>query len=496
MTSTKSAHSSESSSPPTKRVYQILAGKLFDPLRRTLASNQVITIDRDLGIVLDVKSKLEVEASENENGQNIEIIKIDLSHLVILPGLIDVHVHLFLHPYSEKSWEDQLTQESLAERTVRATVHARRTLLAGFTTVRDLGTEGAFDSDIGLRKCLSGRNALIPGPRYYCATRALISTGSYGPKSTLYPAQEGIDGIKGAESVDGVDACVREVRKQIGAGADWIKVESYLSYLDYRCRSRMGDVFPAVGATSIATFNTEELSAIIATAHARGVKVAAHANTSGSIDTLLDLGVDSIEHGSEIYDIEDNNKNLLRKFVKANGTTIWVPTLAAYYTTALSGSAESRKTWERCKMSFSEALRIGMENIACGGDTGVFPHGANALELVLMRQLGAPWDNVLSWATYGGWKCVRGREWEGGEGDRRIRNVTNLQASDLVQGNILDRGVPFGLICPGWAGDLIGIEGKLDGTVEEFERALVDGVKFVMKGGKIHKRDGQEVLGV
>ncbi|KAF8799600.1 hypothetical protein BYT27DRAFT_7234400 [Phlegmacium glaucopus] len=458
MTSTKSAHSSASSSPPTKRVYQILAGQLFDPPRRTLASNQVITVDRDLGIVLDVKSKLEVEASENEYGQNIEIIKIDLSHLVILPGLIDVH----------------LTQESLAERTVRATVHARRTLLAGFTTVRDLGTEGAFDSDIGLRKCLCGRNALIPGPRYYCATRALISTGSYGPKSTLYPAQEGIDGIKGAESVDGVDACVREVRKQIGGGADWIKV-------DYRCRSRMGDVFPAVGAASIATFNTEELSTIIATAHARGVKVAAHANTSCSIDTLLDPGVDSIEHGSENYDIEDNSKNLLRKLVKANGTTIWVPTLAAYYTTALSGSAESRKTWERCKI-------IGMENIACGGDIGVFPHGANALELVLMRQLGAPWDNVLSWATYGGWKCVRGMEWEGGEGDRRIRNVTNLPTSDL--------GWSFGLICPGWAGDLIGIEGKLDGTVEEFERALVDGVKFMMKGGKIHKRDGQEVLGV
>ena len=113
---------------------------------------------------------------------------------------------------------------------------------------RDLGTEGAFDSDIGLRKCLSGRNALIPGPRYYCVTRALISTGSYGeslyvnrhqkpcinyfipigPKSTLYPAQEGIDGIKGAEPVDGIDACIREVRKQIGAGADWIKVGSII----------------------------------------------------------------------------------------------------------------------------------------------------------------------------------------------------------------------------------------------------------------------------
>ena len=253
---------------------------------------------------------------------------------------------------------------------------------------------------------------------------------------------------------------------------------------------------PTVSAKAIATFNTEELSAIITTAHARGVKVAAHANTYGAINTLLDLGVDSIEHGLEIYDIVDGNKNLLRKFVKANGTTIWVPTLSAYYTQSLSGSLRSQEIWERCKMSFSEVLRIGMENIACGGDTGVFAHGQNALELVLMRQLGAPWDHVLSWATYGGWRCVRGMEWEGVEGERRIRNVKNLQMSELLQDTILERGVPFGVICPGWAGDLIGIEGKLDGTVEEFEKALVDGVKFVMKGGKVYKRDGQEVLGV
>ena len=252
---------------------------------------------------------------------------------------------------------------------------------------------------------------------------------------------------------------------------------------------------PTVSAEAIATFSTEELSAIITTAHARGVKVAAHANTSGVINTLLDLGVDSIEHGSEIYDIVDENKNLLRKFVEAKGRIIWVPTLSAYYTLSLSGSLQSQKIWERCKMSFSEALRIGMENVACGGDTGVFAHGQNALELVLMRQLGASWDCVLSWATYGGWKCVRGMEWEGGEGERRVRNVKNLQMSELLQDTILERGVPFGVIRPGWAGDLIGIEGKLDGTVEEFEKALVDGVKFVMKGGKVYKRDGQEMLG-
>lgn len=252
----------------------------------------------------------------------------------------------------------------------------------------------------------------------------------------------------------------------------------------------MKDVSPTISAEAIATFSTEELSAMITAAHARGVKVAAHANTSGAINTLLDLGVDSIEHGSGIYDIVDGDKNLLRKFVKANGTTIWVPTLAAYYTLSLSGSSHGQNMWERCKMSFTEVLKIGMENVACGGDTGVFAHGQNALELVLMRQLGASWDRVLSWATYGGWKCVRGMEWEGGEGERRIQN---MRMSQSLEETFLERGVPFGVICPGWAGDLIGIEGKLDGTAQEFEKALVDGVKFVMKGGKVYKQDGQEI---
>ena len=275
-------------------------------------------------------------------------------------------------------------------------------------------------------------------------------------------------------------------------------------YSDSNCRSRTNDVMPTtISVGAIPTFNTEELSAIITTAHASGVKVAAHAITSGAVDTLLDLGVDSIEHGLEIY---DGNKNLLEKFVKANGTTVWVPTLAVYYTQSLAvgSSFQSRKKWERSKMSFIEGLGIGMENIACGGDTGVFAHGQNALELVLMRRLGASWDRVLSWATYGGWKCVRGMEWEGEKGEKRIRDVVNINKKNLEMsgelhlqdGSFLERGVPFGVICPGWAGDLIGIEGKLEGTVEEFEKALVDGVKFVMKGGKVFKRDGQEILGV
>lgn len=142
-----------------------------------------------------------------------------------------------------------------------------------------------------------------------------------------------------------------------------------------------------------------------------------------------------------------------------------------------------------------------MENIACGGDTGVFAHGNNALELVLMRRLGASWARVLSWATYGGWKCVRGLEWESEQGVARRNAIAEGGYPGLVKAGFmpdsdiaLERGVPFGVIRPGWAADLIAIEGKLDGSVEEFEEALTKGVKLVMKGGRIFKQDGKSLV--
>ncbi|KAF8893709.1 hypothetical protein CPB84DRAFT_1783219 [Gymnopilus junonius] len=502
-----------------KRLYQILAGQLFDSVNRTLAIKQVITIDRDAGVILDVSGQSDGKSvgkilaglgwklNSNGNAEKgdkiayVEVTRINLASLVLLPGFVDVHVHLFLHPYSESPWEYQVMKESLAERTVRATLHARKTLMAGFTTVRDLGTEGAFDADIALRKCISGKKALIPGPRYYCATRAIISSGSYGPRSSLYPHQQGIDGVNGAEPVDGIAECVKEVRKQIGAGADWIKI-----YADYSVRTRMVDISFAISSRSIGTFSKEELSAMITEAHDRGVKVAAHANTPGVIDILLDLGVDTIEHGPDMYDALSGDRSLLHKFARANGTTTWVPTLAVHYISALSGSDFSKKRWEKSKKTFEEAIQMRvkrpdvgdqeMENIACGGDTGTFKHGDNALELVLMRRLGADWDRVLGWATYGGWKCVRGAEWEGEEGGRRVKAFETLGFLNEDEDTDLERGVPFGALRAGWAADLVGIEGKLDGSPQEFEDALMNGVKFVMRGGFIYKKDGMGVADI
>lgn len=198
------------------------------------------------------------------------------------------------------------------------------------------------------------------------------------------------------------------------------------------------------------------------------------------------------------------------------GKAVWVPTLAAYFTIAVDNpdNQEARLRWERCVDSFKEAMKMrkrrqsagggeeeerGLENLACGGDTGGFPHGQNALEMVLMRKLGAPWERVLGWATYGGWKCVRGMDWEGFEGERRLemaeRRALQFGKSRFLPNKMhLERETPFGVLRVGWAADLVAVEGKLDGSPEEFEAALTHGVKFVMKGGRIYLKDGQEVV--
>jgi len=252
----------------------------------------------------------------------------------------------------------------------------------------------------------------------------------------------------------------------------------------------------ALANESMATFNREELTAIIEAAHSRGVKVAAHVQTSGAIDILLDLGINSIEHGAGLYDASIRDKALVRKLLRSD--TIWVPTLSAFYTSSVDAgsSGYAKKMWDQCQATFQEVLGSGLDHVACGGDTGVFAHGNNALELILMRRLGAGWERVLGWATYGGWKCLRGMEWEGERGDRRLAELEkqNYARVDPAERPDIDRGVPFGVIRRGWAADLVAVEGKLDGSVQDFEDTLTKGVKFVMKAGKIYKRDGAEVL--
>src|SRR5213594_4769363 len=203
---------------------------------------------------------------------------IDLPGLTLMPGLIDAHSHVLLHPYSETSWNDQVAHEPLALRIARATNHLRDTLRAGFTTIRDLGTEGAGYADVGLRDAIA--QGIIPGPRMLAVTRAIVATGSYAPKG--FAPEWRVP--QGAEEADGVDSLIRVVRDQIGKGADWIKV-----YADYRWGPLPG---------SHPTFSAEEMKLAVETAKSSGRPVAAHASTPEGMRRATLAGVESIEHGN------------------------------------------------------------------------------------------------------------------------------------------------------------------------------------------------------
>ncbi|KII93036.1 hypothetical protein PLICRDRAFT_35213 [Plicaturopsis crispa FD-325 SS-3] len=462
-TSTSSSPDSLKTTPAHKLT--ILAGSLFDPYTGNLVGFQEITVNPESGLIEDVQP-----ISHEEYDINVAKDVIDLRHATVLPGLVDVHVHFFLHPYSETPWTDQVTKENVVERTVRATVHAKNTLLAGYTTVRDLGTEGAGDADLHLRKCLSGPDALIPGPRYFCANRAIACTGSYGPKGSLNLSQNGVEGITGAEFADGVDGCIKAVRRQIGAGADWIKI-----YANYRFRSRLGNVATAAMNESTETFSPEELKAMIDTAHRYGVKVAAHATNRSTIALLESYGVDSIEHGVNRGD----------ELAVPGTQSIWVPTLAVYDT-----EAPGSDTWNTLARTFQKLVVEGPAlRVACGGDTGTFAHGENAREMKLMVRLGAGWRDVLRWATLGGWECVRSMRWEGLAGKARLEKIHELREDRRVVG---DNEVPFGAIRKGFAADIIATTGDFDA---DFDAAVsADSISFVMKAGRVYKSDGKSLV--
>jgi imidazolonepropionase-like amidohydrolase len=247
----------------------------------------------------------------------------------------------------------------------------------------------------------------------------------------------------------------------------------------------MADVSRATASASIPTFSRPELQVILQTAAQYGTKVAAHSTERPSVSSLLALGVHSIEHApweSLVAGLEGV------KITDASSSTHWVPTLSVMYTTR---EVDGGKRWAQISKSFQQALAAGFDRIACGGDTGPFPHGENALEMRLMVKLGADWRRVIQWGTLGGWKCVRSMRWEGKEGSDRL-----TRAEALVDGGedirvVGDNEVPFGAIRRGWAADIVAIDGDLE---KDFDNAVgVDSVKFVMKGGRIFKSGGVEI---
>ena len=311
-------------------------------------------------MVLVRGEKIEAVGPASEVKAPADSKTIDLPNLTLMPGLIEAHSHALLHPYSETSWNDQVAHEALSLRVARATNHLRDTLMAGFTTIRDLGTEGAGFADVGLKQAVE--QGIIPGPRMLVATRAIVASNTYGPKG--YAPEWNVP--QGAEEADGVDSLTRVVREQIGKGADWVKL-----YADYRW---------GTGGVAHPTFTLEEMKLAVEVAHSAGVPVAAHATSTEGMRRAIFAGVDTIEHG-------DGGTPEIFRLMKEHGTAL-CPTLAV----AIAANAERKKA------VFQEALKAGV-TIASGSDVGVFAHGDNAVEIERMVAFGMPLVDALRSAT-------------------------------------------------------------------------------------------------
>jgi imidazolonepropionase-like amidohydrolase len=297
------------------------------------------------------------------------------SGATLLPGLIEGHSHILLHPYNETSWDDQVLKESRAERVARATNHLRNTLLAGFTTIRDLGTEGAMYDDVGLKNAVE--KGIIPGPRMIVVTRAIVATGSYGPENL----NSDLELPKAAAEEDGNTLLVKEVRKQIGNGADVIKV-----YADYRW---------GLEDKAEPTFTQDELNRIVEVTNSSGRYVAAHATTRQGMKRAILAGVHTIEHGddgdAEIF-------NMMKEKNIALCATLAAGEFVAQYRGWKKGIDEEPGSIKKKKESFKQALQSGV-TICFGGDVGVYTHGNNAVEMELMADYGMQQTDILRSAT-------------------------------------------------------------------------------------------------
>lgn len=336
---------------PAERFYLLKPARIFDGESAQLHNGWVVLVHNQ---------QIEAVGPANEIKAPASVKVIELPGLTLMPGLIDAHSHILLHPYSETIWNDQVAKEALSLRVARATNHLRNTIMAGFTTLRDLGTEGAGYADVGLKQAV--QQGILSGPRLIIATRAIVATGTYGPKG--YASEWNVP--QGAEEADGIDSLTRAVREQIGKGADWIKI-----YADYRW---------GAGGTAHATFTLEELKLVVEVARSAGIPVSAHATSTEGARRAILAGVETIEHG-------DGLTPELFRLMKERGVA-FCPTL----------SVASGANIEKKKAVFKQALEAGV-TIANGSDVGVFAHGDNAQEIETMVAWGMPIIDALRSAT-------------------------------------------------------------------------------------------------
>jgi len=381
------------------------------------------------GWVVLVKGNFILYAGDADDAPATDVDRsIDLPGQTLLPGLIEGHSHILLHPYDETVWNDQVLKESIAERVTRAVNHVRNSLMAGVTTMRDLGSEGAGYADVGVRDSIN--KGIIPGPRLLVAGKALVATGSYGPKGF----HEGVDVPLGAETADGYDDLVRVVRSQIGRNIDFVKV-----YADYR--------WGPDGAAS-PTFTQRELETIVEVTRSSGRPVVAHASTAEAMRRAILAGVETIEHGdgatADVYKLMVKHKVAL------------CPTLAAgdaiaQYSGWNKGVDPEPPRLQNKRRSFKAALDAGV-TICFGGDVGVYPHGDNVRELEMMVDYGMPAEDVL-------------------------RSATSINA-DLF--HIADK---VGRIRTGLLADIIAVEGDPGRDISDLRN-----VRLVMKDGVVYRQ--------